>query len=182
MFCPKCGTQVEDSAKFCPNCGEAISSENTQNASFDNTQGNFSGGSNNGQPQGFDYNNYATQQGPAIYLNTTGLRQRNLALAIILSLVTCGLYTIYWFIVLTDETNQMTGRQYASGGVALLLSIVTCGIYGIYWNYKLGEKVDVIKGNPNGSSGILFLILSIFGLSFVNFIIAQDAMNSVLPQ
>lgn len=30
MFCPNCGTQLPDGAKFCTNCGSAISSTDTQ--------------------------------------------------------------------------------------------------------------------------------------------------------
>ena len=29
MFCPKCGTQVEDGAAFCPNCGSALDQPQT---------------------------------------------------------------------------------------------------------------------------------------------------------
>ena len=68
------------------------------------------------------------------------ITKRNLATCIILSIVTCGIYSLYWFIVITDDaknaSNDVSG---ASGGTALLLSIVTCGIYGIYWAYKQGE-------------------------------------------
>ena len=51
------------------------------------------------------------------------IQQRNIALCIILSIVTCGIYGIIWFIKLTDETNMVTppnpaGKPYTSGGVA----------------------------------------------------------------
>nr|WP_297703454.1 DUF4234 domain-containing protein [uncultured Butyrivibrio sp.] len=183
MFCPNCGSEVEEGSKFCPNCGASLSNESS-NAANDTTTG-FNPNTNPGQPSGFDYNNYQQQNNSynaPYYLNTAGITKRNLALAIILSIVTCGLYSIYWFIVLTDETNQLANRQDgASGVIAFIFSIITCGIYYFYWSYKLGEKVDTIKGTPNGSSAILFLILSIFGLGIVNYIIAQDAINNVVP-
>jgi hypothetical protein len=187
MFCPHCGTEVPENTKFCPNCGTQVDTQ------ADNA-GAFSGQPvNQGQPSGFDYNAYSNgaqqggpqagaPQGSPIYLNATGLTKRNLALAIVLSIVTCGIYAIYWFIVLTDETNQLTNHtDYASGGLAFLFSLISCGIYYFYWSYRLGEKVDTIKGNPNGGMNVLFLILSILGLGLVNYIIAQDAINNVLP-
>ena len=67
------------------------------------------------------------------------IQQRNIAVCIILSIVTCGIYGIYWFIVLSNDTNTVSNAQNAtSGGVAFLLSLVTCNIYGLYWAYKQG--------------------------------------------
>lgn len=74
------------------------------------------------------------------------MKQRNIAVCIILSLVTCGIYGLYWFVVMTNESNQVSGRPNStSGGVSLLLMIITCNIYGLYWAYKMGEKIDAAK-------------------------------------
>lgn len=52
------------------------------------------------------------------------MQQRSIPMYIILSIVTCGLFGLYWFIVLTDETNEVTGQtQLASGPMALILTI-----------------------------------------------------------
>ena len=190
MFCPNCGTEITGDEKFCPNCGADVSAALEENAAPTVDAG---AAQSQGQPAGFDFNAYQQntqqgfnqqgnpQQGTPYYLNVTGIQKRELALAIILTIVTCGIYGIYWFIALTDETNRITNQtEGASGGLAFLFTIITCGIYYFYWSYKLGEKVDMIKGTPNGSSSILFLILSIFGLGFVNYIIAQDAINNLV--
>lgn len=107
--------------------------------------------------------------------------QRSIPLYIVLTLVTCGLFGLYWFIVLTDETNEATGEtQLAGGALALILTIITCNIYGWYWAYKMGEKVDSIKsqnGQPAGNTGILFIILQVLGLGIINYALAQDALN-----
>ncbi len=180
MYCPNCGTEVNEGSRFCPNCGATLESVNS------NANTNFGSDFNTSpaQPEGFDYNQYSQNNSYSTSspFNTTGITKRNLALAIILSLITCGIYYIYWFVVLTDETNQVSNRQENSSGIiALIFTIITCGIYSLYWSYKLGEKVDIMKGNPNGSTAILFLILSIFRLDFINMIIAQDALNNVVP-
>ena len=112
------------------------------------------------------------------------ISKRNIGVAVILSIVTCGIYGIYWFIVLTDDarsvSNDNTG---ASGGVAFLLTLVTCGIYGYYWAFKQGERIDnakAMRGIPtNGNSNILYLILQIFGLGIVNYILIQDSLNKI---
>lgn len=114
------------------------------------------------------------------YAQAPGMRgtpQRSIALSIILYLVTCGLYGIYWMIVLNDEVNAASGEVNAtSGGVVFLLSLVTCGIYGLYWMYKMGERCDRIKGYP-ASSGIVYLLLAIFGLGVVSMALMQDTLN-----
>ncbi len=109
------------------------------------------------------------------------IKQRNIALCIIFSIITGGIYALYWFVCLTNDANQESGQTDATkGGVALLLTIVTCGIYGWFWAYKMGEKVDIIKsrnGQPSGNSSILFLLLQILGLGIVAYAIMQDTIN-----
>lgn len=74
------------------------------------------------------------------------MKERNIAVAIVLTIVTCGIYGIYWFIVLTDDTRLASGDQQApSGGIAFLLTLITCGIYGIYWAYKMGKTLVMAK-------------------------------------
>ncbi len=112
------------------------------------------------------------------------INQRNIGVSVILSIVTCGIYGLYWFIVLTDDTKNVSQDvQGASGGVALLLTLVTCGIYGYYWAYKQGERIDqakAMRGIPtNGNSNILYLVLQIFGLGIVNYILIQDSLNKI---
>ena len=112
-----------------------------------------------------------------------GIQQKNIAVCIILSIVTCGIYTLYWFVVLSDELGALSDDQGTSGGMALLFTIITCGIYGWYWAYKLGERVDTIKmnrGEPSGSTGVVYIVLALFGLSIVYYALAQDAINKAV--
>lgn len=108
---------------------------------------------------------------------------KNLALCIILSLVTCGIYSLYWLYTLTEDVNALSGEPGAtSGGMVILLSIVTCGIYLWFWLYKQGSRIDQIKssrGYPSSNSGILYLILAIFGLSIVSYALMQDEINKL---
>lgn len=107
---------------------------------------------------------------------------RNIVLCIVLTVVTCGIYGIYWMICLNNEINQLAGETEAtSGGMVVLLTIVTCGIYGLFWFFKMGERVDKIKGVAGGSTNIIYLVLSIFGLAIVNYCLMQDTINKVVP-
>ena len=61
------------------------------------------------------------------YGNREGFRmpinKRNLAVSIIFTIVTCGIYGIYWFNVMTDDTKNVSDINGASGGVAFLLNL-----------------------------------------------------------
>lgn len=113
------------------------------------------------------------------------MNKRNIALCIVLSIVTCGIYAIYWMIVLANETNVASGHAQdgTSGGIVFLLTLVTCGIYGIYWAYKQGEKINEAKAMRNmptdSNAGVLYLILEIFGLGIIGYALMQNELNKM---
>ena len=114
-------------------------------------------------------------------LNTTGITKRNIALAIIFSIITLGIYGIYWMIKMNNEVNQLADEPGAtSGGMVFLFTLITFGIYKLYWLYRMGQRCDRIKGTT--SSEILYLILGIFGLDIIDYALIQDTINNTLQQ
>ena len=111
------------------------------------------------------------------------IERRNIAVCIVLTLVTCGIYGIYWIVCLTNDVNTVSGDvNGTSGGMVVLLTIVTCGIYGIYWAYKQGEKLDFTKNNrgiPSSNSGVLYLILQIVGFGIIAYALMQNELNKL---
>ena len=108
------------------------------------------------------------------------MHQRSVALCIVLTIITCGIYGLYWMVCLTDDSTEVTGMGRTSGGMALVFSLITCGIYSIYWAYKMGEKLDMARaqrGVPTGSLSIVYLVLSLFGLSIITFALIQSELN-----
>lgn len=148
-FCVRCGVSKGKGSAYCPNCGRAVDPEAV----------------------------ICVGCGVAIKRMTPkNIEKRDLVKAIVLTIVTCGIYGIFWFVKLTDEMNAMTGRQNeTSGGISFLLTLVTCGIYGIYWAYKMGEKADELS--ENSSNKILYLVLQLFGLGIVVYALSQDTIN-----
>lgn len=111
------------------------------------------------------------------------IKQRNLAICVILSIVTCGLYSLYWFICLSDDVNSLSEKEGTSGVAAVLLTIITCGLYGLYWSYMQGEKLDKIKTNrgiPSSNSGVLYLILSLLSVGIISYILMQNEINKLV--
>ena len=59
------------------------------------------------------------------------MKKRNIVLAIIFTIITLGIYGIYWFVCLTNDSNQMSVEEAtASGGMAILFIVITLGMYG----------------------------------------------------
>lgn len=110
------------------------------------------------------------------------IKERNIVVQIILSLVTCGIYGIYWFITLTDDAAVKAEDPTFTGGKAFLFSLITCGIYTFYWYYKMG-KTMYTAGQKNGvevsDNSVLYLILGLFGLGIVNYCILQSDLNKL---
>ena len=112
------------------------------------------------------------------------MKKRNIALCIIFTLITCGIYGLYWFVCLTDDTNQVSGEQKTTGVMALIFTLITCGIYGFYWAYCCGEKIDKAKadrGTPSSNGGVLYLILFIFG-GVIAYALIQNELNKLTEQ
>ena len=80
---------------------------------------------------------------------------------------------------LNESARTVNPNEWQMEGVlAVVLTIVTCGIFGYYWNYKMGKAFMAI-GAPDNS--VLYLVLSLFGLSIVNWCIMQDSINRAYP-
>ena len=163
-FCPNCGNEVTEAAAFCINCGTALTATKVVARPAPHTNSTIT------YPQ-----HTPTAQ------HRSAPQHRSIVVAIILTIVTCGIYGLYWMICITDEMNQLAEVNDTSGGTAVLLSFITCGIYSIYWAYRLGEKRDIVE-HQNGSSNILYLVLSVLGLGILVHALAQDAINKAIER
>ncbi len=110
--------------------------------------------------------------------------KRNLVLNIILTIVTCGLFGLYWFYCLHNDTNQASGEEGGFSAIAaILLTIVTCGIYGWVWMYQRGQLIEKAyrdRGRSESDKAILYLILAIVGLSIVSYALMQNDLNKIV--
>ena len=110
------------------------------------------------------------------------VKERNIALCIIFTFITCGIYGIYWFVTLTDDMNAAVGENGTSGVKAFVFTLITCSIYGLYWAYKMGEKVDTLKiknGQPTSNNGVIYLILFYLTGGLITYALLQNELNKV---
>ena len=67
---------------------------------------------------------------------------KNIVVCVILSIVTCGIYSLYWLYTLNEAARTVNPNEWQmGGGMVILLSIITCGIFGLYWYYKMGKAL-----------------------------------------
>ena len=103
------------------------------------------------------------------------MKQRNIFLCIILTILTCGIYGLVWLWCLNNELRVANNRK-TNSGTNFLFSILTCGIFFLVWNYKLGEEVEDAGGK---NEGVVYLILCLFGLSLIALALAQSQVNKI---
>lgn len=111
------------------------------------------------------------------------MKKKDITVLIILSVITCGIYGIVWFINITDDVAYASEDSSMSGGMSFLLSIVTCGIYRFYWSYQMGKKMYIAKTNYGlraTDNSVLYLVLSIFQLDIVSYCLIQSELNELV--
>ena len=77
------------------------------------------------------------------------IQERSLLKYILLSLVTCGIYSIYFWYQFDRDVNTVCegdGKQPMSYLAVVVLSVVTCSIFLWYWYYKQAER---LQGMPS---------------------------------
>ncbi len=106
---------------------------------------------------------------------------RNVAMDIILSLVTGGIWYFVWQYNQFKVVNAFLGRDAANFGTWLLLSLVTCGLYSIYFEYKFAQYINDVQRSieqpVNTNLPMMSLILGLCGLAIVADAIQQNEIN-----
>lgn len=192
LFCTQCGSKLPDNASFCTNCGAAVNktennyeSEPVYGSKAPDYQQRFyenkANEQNSGSQPNCGYQQNFNQQPAGTY--RADVPRRDLAICVILSVVTCGIYGIYWYYKLIEELNIAAPEEDSPSAIAvILLTIITCGIYGYYWLYKAGNRIDNIRqlnGEPSSSLGLLFIILAICQLSVADYCLIQNELNKI---
>lgn len=109
------------------------------------------------------------------------LKKRNIFVCLIFSILTCGIYSIYWLYTLLDTTYKLTEYD-GSPILDIIFTFITCGLYGFYLWYKVARLHSEINENHNIKSVnnmLLYIILYFFGLAIINYCILQDDINKV---
>ena len=121
---------------------------------------------------------------PSFSFTTGVVKEKSIGLCVVLSLVTCGIYGIYWLYTIAHDLNDLCESQNqekgAEPGLVVVLGIVTCGIYSLYYLWKAGKMVSSLtrsNGHHPSDDSIVLMVLSILQLSLVSYCILQSHIN-----
>lgn len=110
-------------------------------------------------------------------------QRKSVGLYVFLTIITCGLFGLYWIVSVANDANIAAQEPGTPGGVVLILTIITCGIYGWYFLYQAGQKIRIAQMKRNfpyvSDQSIVYLILAIFGLSIISYALIQNELNKI---
>ena len=95
-------------------------------------------------------------------------QNRSLAMYIILTILTLGIYALYNIYSIAKDVNTMCegdGERTTGLFMFIVLTVITCGIYAFVWYYKLGNRLKAngpkygVNINENGDTVLLCMIL-----------------------
>jgi hypothetical protein len=105
----------------------------------------------------------------------------SIPLFIIFTIITCGLFNLYWNYKQMEVCNRFLGRGEFNFFLWLLLSLITCGIYHFFYQYKMGSVITNIQAAKGArvfeNLPVISVVVSIFGGSLIVDIIHQYELN-----
>ena len=121
---------------------------------------------------------YESEMDPRQYVL---LEERNIALAVIFSFLTFGIYYIYWFNKVAN-TIKIMDRDY-SGAAPETIFFFIVPFYSFYWVYTRGRKLAVVANekwhyHKITDDSFIYIVVAVLLCSFVVIAIMQNDINS----
>ncbi len=105
------------------------------------------------------------------------IKERNIVVAVILSIVTCGIYGIYWAICLARDSVSV--KDETDSGVLEIVLMILLPFLGFFLcEQKLTAGCEA-KGIPHKDNSVIYLVLGLIGLSIVNYCMLQNDLNKL---
>ncbi|MCZ9838409.1 DUF4234 domain-containing protein [Brachyspira hyodysenteriae] len=92
---------------------------------------------------------------------------------VLLNIITCGWYYIYWIYQTSSEIKNFTKKENLNPIIEVLLGIVTGGLYFKYWYYKYGnivyKEMPLKVGMSNTENKTMVLVIIDLIVAFIYF-------------
>lgn len=167
--CRKCFRTIDEGIKFCPHCGwdQSIDPHTGKNAAPSGERVNWSAGGTAEAP--YRANDRAQNTGSSSAAGeSTGsviysFPQRNIAMDVVFSILTGGLYILWWIYRLTCDFNEVSRLHRLpspgiSPGLVVLLAMLTGGLFMVFYWFQLCRQaaalVDVTENNLTDYSAL----------------------------
>ena len=105
------------------------------------------------------------------------IKSRNIVTCVLLSLITCGIYGIYWVICMAREAVSVKDpSDSAVLEIVLMLFLPFLGFFLTEQKFTAGCET---RGIAHKDNSVLYLILGLLGLSIVNYCMMQNDLNKI---
>ncbi len=108
------------------------------------------------------------------------IKKRNIVTCILLSLITCGIYSIYWVIMLAKEAVSV--KDPADNGLLEIVLMLFLPFLGIFLAEKKFAEGCAAKGIAHSDNSVLYLVLGLFGLGIVGTCMLQNDLNKLATE
>jgi len=109
------------------------------------------------------------------------LTQENIAVCVILSIVTCGIYNFFWYYKLCRKAMLATGEE--KDIIAEYLLLILVPYYYLYWLYTRSQRISQGAFNNYGvninDDSVICIILALVGFPIVSYVIMQNNLNKL---
>ena len=105
------------------------------------------------------------------------IKNRNIVTCILLTIITCGIYGIYWFIMLAKEAVSV--KDPADNALLEIILMLLLPFVGIFLTEKKFAEGCAARGIPHSDNSILYLVLGLFGLGIVGVCMLQNDLNKI---
>ena len=108
------------------------------------------------------------------------IKKRNIVTAIILTIITCGIYGIVWTISLAREAVSV--KDPSDNALVEIVCMLFLPFLGFFLAEKKFAEGCAEKGIPHNDNSVLYLILGLVGLGIVNFCMMQSELNKLATE
>ncbi len=106
------------------------------------------------------------------------IKNRNIVTCILLSLVTCGIYGIYWTIMLAKDAVSV--KDSSDNGLLEIVLMLFLPFLGLFLAEKKFAEGCAEKGIAHSDNSIVYLVLGLVGLGIVGFCMMQNDLNKLV--
>ena len=192
MECRNCGHEIPEGSKFCMKCGKELGDPEAggtrcQSCGAENAPGALfcaACGKSMGAPYG-DVSHGRTYRAHGQEAES-GRFASNIALDVVLSIITCGIYWFFWQARQMRALNYLLQEQRYNFWLWFALTIITCSLFNIYYEYYMAQGLVEVQGREGRPLSkdlpVLSLVLTILGLNIVTDAIQQNEINKFFGQ
>lgn len=105
------------------------------------------------------------------------IQKRNIGTCIVLSIVTCGIYQIYWAVKVASEAVKVKDEM-DDGLLEILLSVFFAPL-GLFLAEKKLYEGATAKGLALADNSIIYLIISLFCMPIIALALMQNDLNKL---